>query len=147
MTKKIFISVLIIIIALSAIIVTIHLRSSRRFPMKKLTNEFLMCLPDELSKGQKDEVRSILDHFQRSIEESIVAAADADSVVTHLEHYIVEGAISKRELQVFLAKVSRYMTKLDDENPDSAGGMNPPDKPVQEKMQRRADTTTSVPRQ
>lgn len=122
-----------IFVALVVILTVVRQRSSGDASVHGRIDRFLSCLPDTLREEQRGEVRSTLEHFQRLIDDDMVAKKDRDDIFTLMDRYIEAGSITKQELHVFLAKVGYYSIRMTPENRDIDGKMKAPDHPLLEK--------------
>jgi len=137
-------SIAVIIAALIVIVIFKQQSSSENAQIKKLAKKFFSCLPEDLTKAQKAEVRSTLKRFQKAVDEEIVAENDRKDAMRILEHYVKKGSISKKELQVFLAKVDYYTIRLSKDNLDDEGKMKPPDHPLLMNSSSESDSVSRV---
>ncbi len=77
--------------------------------IETLNSEFITCLPEELTAQQVEEIAGILARFHEMSSQGKVELSDQIVIKEDLVNYIRMGAISNRELNTFMAKVS-YLT-------------------------------------
>jgi len=133
-----------ILVLLALIIVVFSIFKQRSHTVEKelgtLTKEFISYLPPDLTEKQKEEVEDLLKRFHRASSLGIVARRDRDDVIQILRHYVKKGEIDKKELSIFMAKVSYYTFRQNPENRDETGRMKPPDHPLLQDSTGSKDT-------
>jgi hypothetical protein len=133
-----------ILVFAALIIVVLSIMKQRSHTVEKqlgaLVKEFSSCLPPDLSEKQKGEVEQLLKRFHRASSLGIVARKDRDDVLQTLRHYVQKGEIDKKELSIFMAKVSYYTFRQSPENRDETGRMKAPDHPLLQHPSGEQDT-------
>ncbi len=136
---------LLMLLALGILVLSIlkQRNGSINAELSRNINGFMRCLPSESGDRKTEEVRKTLERFKRSVAFGKVAKKDRNNVLNIMEHYIEQGSISKKELSIFMAKVSYYTFRLADENRASDGRIKPPDHPLLEKPDQAGGTDSS----
>ena len=101
------------LIVVVAAIFLLNLVPSDESPLVDLSDQFLECLPEDLTEAQKNEVHGILLLFDRRHNEGKVTGEDFDQLIVQLNSYIGAGRIDRPELNRFMVRVSHLTWRLD----------------------------------
>lgn len=114
------------------LLIVVWQRTGTKSGVEARLESLMKCLPADLSRSQREEVRSTLKLFERSYKEGQVAPNDYREIVSALEHYISRASMTKEELQELMAWVGYYSIRMKQENLDESGRIKPPDHPLLE---------------
>jgi hypothetical protein len=78
-----------------------------------LVGNFMMCLPENITAAQREEIRGIMDRFYKRAMSGKVHPQDIMEIQNDLEEYVRKGEIPKSELSEFVSKVGKATRRLD----------------------------------
>ena len=100
-----------LIILLAGVLLFTNRTPSEAESNRKLSEEFMACLPPGLPEDQHQEIADIFDRFFRIAEAGAVDILDQRSVQRDMKNYILVGRISQKDLEYFMARVSHLTYK------------------------------------
>lgn len=119
---------LLVLVAAIIIVTAVFLLRGPVIPrsMADLTEDFIACLPSDVSQQQRNEIRGIITRFDQRYEQGKVTPKDRRVIRDKLEVVVEAGTIDWTELNRLMAEISFYTRRLDPEyNPDDGSGVHP----------------------
>ena len=110
--------VLVLGIAAAAYFVTRSPEPLKEQELSNLVAEFFAIVPDDLPDGQRDEIKGLLSRFQAKADSDQIRADDFQEVMQLFDKYVSQGAITREELNLLMAKVGYYSFRA--YSPDSS---------------------------